>query len=77
MFYLVAFLSVVALDIASQTALRSCSKEVGEELGYVGVFAGRREKSDQKITANHKKQTSQVVVLVPLYLWGNAGVWAC
>ena len=77
MFYLVALLSVVALDIASQTALRSCSKEVGEELGYVGVFAGRREKSDLKITANHKKKTSQVLILVPLYLWGNAGVWAC
>ena len=77
MFYLVALLSIVALDIASQIALRNCSKEVREELAYVGVLTGRRENNDQKITANHKKQTSQVLILVPLYLWGNAEVWAC
>lgn len=68
MFYLVALLSIVALDIASQIALRNCSKEVREELTYVGVLTGRRENNDQKITANHKKQTSQVLILVPLYL---------
>ena len=77
MFYLMALLSIVALDIASHSTLRNCSKEVREKLGYVGIFAGTREKNDQKITANHKKQTSQVLILVPLCLWGNAGVWAC
>ena len=39
MFYLVAFLKTVTGETASQIALRNCSKEVREELGYRGVFA--------------------------------------
>ena len=65
MFYLVALLRTVAWDTASQIVLRNCSQEV-RELGYVGGFAeGKRKKKKhvvehQKITACHKKQTSQV-----------------
>ena len=52
--------------MASQTSLRNCSKEVREEPVYIGVFAEKRKKTHthvvehQKITAKHKKQTSQV-----------------
>ena len=43
MFYLVALLRTIAWDTASQTALRNCSKEVREEPGYIGVFAGKKK----------------------------------
>ena len=40
MFYLIILLRTVAWDSASQTALRNCSKEIREDPGYRGVFAG-------------------------------------
>ena len=65
MFYSVALRKTIAPETASQTALRDCSKEVREEPGYIGVFAGKQNKTEhvvehQKITANHKELTSQV-----------------
>ena len=55
---------------ASQKALRKCSKEVREETGYIrsGLFVsflgGKKKKKhaveSQKVTANHKEETSQV-----------------
>ena len=51
----------------SQITLRDCSKEVREESGYMGVFTGKKQKQNiaqivehKRITANHKRQTSQV-----------------
>lgn len=42
MFYLVAFLKTVTGETASQIALRNCSQEVREELGYIGIFAEKQ-----------------------------------
>jgi len=43
-------------------ALRSCSKEVREEPGYIGGFVRKKKNvvEHPKITANHEKQTFQV-----------------
>ena len=53
---------------ASQVALRGCFKEAREDPGYIGVFLlkktgktrNKKKPEHQKITANHKNQTSQV-----------------
>ena len=65
MFYSVALRKTIAPETASQTALRDCSKEVREEQGCIGVFAENKQTNKHvvehpKITANHKKQTTQV-----------------
>ena len=41
MFYLVDETKDLSPDTASQIALRDCSEEVGEEPGYIGVFAAK------------------------------------
>ena len=50
-----------AWETASQIALRNYSEEVREEPGYIGEFLLKnRVDEHEKITANHKKRTSQV-----------------
>ena len=54
-------LRTTAWKTPSQTAQRNSFKEVREETGDVRIFAGEKKKSQpSKITANNKKQTSQV-----------------
>ena len=56
-----ALLRTIAKETTSQMALRSCSEEIREEPGNTGVFAETKNVvEDYKITANHKKQASQV-----------------
>ena len=83
MFYTVALLRTIAQDTASQIALRSCSKEVREEPGFIGVFAGKKQNrtkhvvEHQKSTANHKKTRHlKLMILVLFYVWENARVRA-
>ena len=52
MFYLGNLLRTIDGETASQTALRTCSKEVREEPGHTGVVCWKKH---QKIIANHKK----------------------
>ena len=40
MLYLMILLRTVAWALASQTALRNCSKEIRDDPGYRGVFVG-------------------------------------
>ena len=70
----------------SQKALRKCSEEVREEPEYMS-FCWNKQKSKktkhfvqhQKITANHKTQTSWVnhFILVLFYVWKDVRSWAC
>ena len=65
MFYSQTFLKTIAWEIASQVALKNCSKEAREEPICIEAFAKKKRKNaveHQKITANHthKIQTSQV-----------------
>ena len=64
MFHLGTFLRITVWETASQIALRKHSKEVRKEPGYIGFFVGKQTNKlivkHQKITANHKNQTSQV-----------------
>lgn len=68
MFYLRTTLRATAREIASRIALRDCSKEVKEETGCIGVFAGKKKKKTHivghlKITANHKKSRHLQVMI--------------
>ena len=69
MFYSQTFLKSIAWEIASQVALKNCSKEAREEPIYIEAFFFFEIKNKvvehQKITANHthtqkKIQTSLV-----------------
>ena len=62
MFYSGTLLRTIAQETASETALRNLSKDVRKEPGYVGVLLGKKKQvvEHQKITVNHKNQTSQV-----------------
>lgn len=62
MFCLEPSLRTAAREAVSQIALRDCSREVQGEPGDTAVFAGGRGDTvrHQKMTANHKKQISQI-----------------
>ena len=51
-------------ETASQSALRNYSQEVREELGYIGIFAGKQKRTRNLVVRRllliTKKQTSQV-----------------
>lgn len=55
----------------SLSTLRKWYEGVREEPGYIRVFGAKKKKvvECQKITAIHKKQKSQVMILVLLYVW--------
>ena len=81
MFYLGTLLRTIAQETASQIALRICSKEVREEPGYIGAFAERQKQRNhvvehQKMTANHKKQISQINDFSAFLCMRRFKVWA-
>ena len=61
MFYSVALLRIVALEIASLAALRGCSKKAREEPGYIGVFA---EKTNKNMVKHQGAQSLSYVQLL-------------
>ena len=74
-------LRTVALETASQIALRNCPREVKNEPGYIGVFAEKTKKQKhvvehQKITARHRNRHLKLMILVLFYVWEDARVWA-
>ena len=79
MFYSGPLLRNRVQKTASQIALRKCSKDVVEEPGNIGVFAGKKKKvvEHQNIVAYHKKYRHlKLRILVIFYVWEDAGVWA-
>ena len=60
MFYSVALLRIVALEIASLAALKGCSKKAREEPGYIGVFA---EKTNKNMVKHQGAQSLSSVLL--------------
>ena len=79
MFYLGTLLRTIAQESATQIALRNCSKEAREE--YIEVFTWNKQKQKhviehQKVTANHRKQRSQVNDFSAFLVWEDARVWA-
>ena len=64
MLYSVMLLKTIAQESASWLALRNCYKEKRDEPGYMGVLLKSNKQNPcskhQKITADHKKKTSQV-----------------
>ena len=42
-------LRTVVRDAASQVVLSNCSKDIKEELGYIGIFAGEKKIKKQDI----------------------------
>lgn len=63
MFYLGTLLRTVALETASQIALRNSCKEVKEDPGYIDVLLGKskpQEVEHKNMMVNHKEQPPQV-----------------
>ena len=71
MFYSVNLLRTTAQETASQIALRNCSQEVREELGYIGIFAVKQTNcgSTSKDYCWLQKQTSGVNDFSSLHVW--------
>ena len=60
-------------------ALRDCSKEVREEPGYIGVFAGKKKccrKTYKRLLLNTKTRHLKLMILVSFCVWDGARVWA-
>ena len=75
-------LRTIAWETLSQMTLRKCSKEVVEETGYTGVFL--KTKQENKMhgqtskyhLSSQKKQALKLMIVVLLYIWEDARVWA-
>ena len=78
MFHSEALLRTAGWETASQITLRNCSKEVRQELGYIGIFAGGKKKSQniKRLLLITQYKHLKAMILVFFYVWEEARVWA-
>ena len=83
MLHLRPFLRTGAKESTTKRApSRNCSEEVGEEPGYIGVFAGGGGPENtwsnikRLLHITNQPRHLKVITLVLFFLWEDARVWA-
>ena len=78
MFYSQTFLKTIAWEIASQVALKNCSKEAREEPICIEAFAKKKKGKMQLnikrllLITHTKYRHLKLVILMLLYVWKDA-----